>query len=292
MIHPWRKAVAVVFLGLSTVALGQNESVYAPPQPEPVGQGVNEGGVNLSLSVDYLTNYVYRGVDYDDVVDPVTREQGNMALNMYMEGLLQFDLGKRMPHPFLAISANLFPDDPVSQFQEFRPAAGTDLTLEPLTFTLGVQTYVYPQREDFDTTEGFGQVRYNDAKLWDSDDPVLSPYLFAAYDWRKNDGWYLEAGVSHDFNIRDWHLTLTPVARLAYTIGWQQQFAIVDGEGTGWQHWDLGLKARYSLNGLFNLSKRWGEWLLRGQVWYTQHLSNNTVGQTQTWGGLGIGFEY
>lgn len=287
--------VAAVWLGTAAMALGQgqNESVYAPPQPEPVGQGTNEGGVHLSLGVDYLTNYVYRGVDYSDVVDPVTRAQGSTAFNTYMEGLLQFDLGNRMPHPFLALSGNVYADDPVSQFQEFRPAAGADLTLKPVTFTLGVQTYVYPQREDFQTTEGFGKAQFDDSKLWDADDPVLSPYLYGAYDWRVNDGWYIEGGVSHDFALTDWHLKVTPVARLAYTSGWQQQFAfVVPTDGTGWQHWDVGVKATYSLNGLFNLSKRWGEWLLRGQVWYTQHLCNETVGQTQTWGGVGIAFEY
>jgi hypothetical protein len=82
------------------------------------------------------------------------------------------------------------------------------------------------------------------------------------------------------------------VARVAYTHGWQQQFAFFTQEGDGWQHLDLGVNLQYKLNSLLNLSHRWGEWYLHGEVFYTEHLTDTTVGQTGSYGGVGIGFEY
>src|ERR687898_808858 len=41
----------------------QDESVYAPPAPPSDAEGANTGGINLDLTVRYLTDYLYRGVD-------------------------------------------------------------------------------------------------------------------------------------------------------------------------------------------------------------------------------------
>src|SRR4051812_47503200 len=43
------------------------ESIYAPPQPPREDQGLNEGGVHTDLTVRYMTDYVYRGIDFSEV---------------------------------------------------------------------------------------------------------------------------------------------------------------------------------------------------------------------------------
>lgn len=275
------------------MALAQDDTVYAPPIAIAPDKGTNQGGVSFELNVRNLTDYVYRGVDYTEVVDPETAATGgenNLDLNM--DVMMRFDLGDRVPHPFVGAAVNVYDSDPVSRFQEFRPIVGADLELQPVTFTGALQSYTYPQREQLDTSEMLGKIQLDDSRLVGSDVPLLNPYVLVAYDYDLNNGWYAEAGISHDFLIEDISLTITPIVRIAYTHGWQQQFAFFAEDGTGWQHLDVGANFQYKLNSLLNLSRRWGDWYLRGQIFYTEHLTSTTVGQTLTWGGLGIGFEY
>lgn len=286
------KRLALLSGLVASVALAENETVYAPPAPASPNSGTNQGGVNFELNALYLTNYVYRGVDYNKAVDPDTQNSGKSNTDLYADAKMSFDLGPKMPHPYVAVLANIYDSDPVSKFQVFQPSAGADLTLRPVTFTVALQSSIYPKREDEETAEVFGRIALDDGRIWGSDKPVFSPYLAAAYDYVIDNGSYIEAGISHDFTFDDLHLTVTPVARLAYTMGWQQQFTFIQEEGSGWQHWDVGLEAKYSLNSLFNMSRRWGDFYLRGFVYHTEHLASGTVGQTVDWGGVGIAFNY
>src|SRR4051794_32409283 len=43
------------------------QSVYAPPVPPSEEEGTNQGAVNLDLTVRYMTDYVYRGIDRSEV---------------------------------------------------------------------------------------------------------------------------------------------------------------------------------------------------------------------------------
>src|SRR2546425_9224706 len=73
-----------------------SESVYAPPAPANPDQGINEGGVHLDLTVNYMTDYVYRGIE---VLEPPGYED---RPNLQFDGMLSFDLG-RTPHPFVGL---------------------------------------------------------------------------------------------------------------------------------------------------------------------------------------------
>ena len=64
--------VTAAMLAAATVATGQSfaigdDNVYAPPALPSGPGGVNEGGVNFALTVSYLTDYVYRGIDRSEV---------------------------------------------------------------------------------------------------------------------------------------------------------------------------------------------------------------------------------
>lgn len=283
---------AVAIALAAATALSQDQSVYAPPAPTTIEEGINEGGLRFDFDLAYLTDYVYRGVNYTEVTDPISDEDGNNNLNLYLDARMTFDLGPRMPHPFVSLAANIYESDPQSRFQEFRPAIGADLTLQPVTFTAGVRSAIYPEREELDTAEVFFTAALDDSRLLGMEQPLLSPYVLIAYDYDLNDGWYVETGIRHDFAVDRFKLVLTPIARVAYTNGWQQQFVFMVEEGDGWQHWDVGMLARVELNSLLNFSRRWGEWYLRGQVFHTEHLAGGTVGHHVTWGGVGLGFIY
>ncbi len=263
----------------------QYESVYAPPAPPSPEEGYNAGAVHTDIQVSYFTDYVYRGLERFDTV--LGHED---ALNLQFQGRMSFDLGKA-PHPFIGIFTNVAESDPVSNFQEIRPYFGADWALRPITFTVGLNTYVYPNRDDLQTAEIYGKVQLDDSYFTRADQPLLSPYILGAYDYDKNNGWYVEAGLEHDFIFPDAGLTITASAAVAYVQGFGL-YARTPGDDTGFQHYQVGLQAVYSLNTLLNVSKRYGEWSLRGYLYYTDGLRNHLRGDTLLYGGGGIGLSY
>jgi hypothetical protein len=261
------------------------ESVYAPPAPPSPEEGVNAGAVNTDIRISYWTDYIFRGVNR---FGPLLGHED--AANVQFDGKLSFDLGK-LPHPFIGIFTNVAEADPISNFEEIRPYFGADWTIRPLTFTGGLNTYIFPDRDELQTAEIFGKIQLDDSILLHTERPLLSPYIYAAYDYDKYNGWYFEAGVQHDLVLEDTGLTLTFEAALSYVSG-VEFFAGDTGRDTGLQHYRLGLIGTYSLNTLFNVPRRYGEWTLQGYLYYIDGIHNHLRADTQLYGGAGIGFRY
>lgn len=281
----------------------QFESVYAPPEPPDPREGVNEGGVTLDLTVSYLTDYVLRGIDFGEFAasvrtDPLALPGPEQPLggaedspNLQVDSRVKFDLGK-IPSPFFGVFVNVFDADPESRFQEIRPFFGFELTARPITFAVGHNSFIYPDRDDLNTTEVFGRMTLDDSYFLRTDEPIFSPYIFAAYDYELYDGLYTEAGVEHDINIEPLGIVLTAHASIAYVTG-HQLFALGEGlDDTGLQHYQLGLIGRYSLNDPLGIPMRYGRWMLNGYMFYTDGIENDLRAETQLWGGAGIGFSY
>lgn len=283
------------------------ETIYDLPEmvAAPEQQAVNAGGVHIDLNVSYLTDHVFRGIDRGEpgggfrdaggnpiVFDPDEEDATGAedAPNLQFDGRLEFDLGP-LPHPFVGLFVNVFNDDPVSRFQEVRPFFGLEWEVRPLTFAGGHTSYIYPEREDVDTAEVWGMVTLDDSLLFGTDKPVLSPYAFGAYDYDLYNGLYLELGVKHDFELEDTGVTLTALGRVAYVVD-HPQFSGVPGRDNGFQHYDVGLVGSYSLNTLFNLSRRYGDFRLEGYLFYTDDIDDDLLAETQVWGGVGVGFRY
>src|SRR5688572_21263809 len=253
------------------------ESVYAPPAPPREDQGVNEGGVTLDLSVSYFTDYVYRGLELFELPEFTPEPIGSEdRANLQINGKLSFDLGK-VPHPFVGAFVNSAEADPISTFQEIRPYVGFDWNLRPLLLTAGYASYIYPDRDPLETQEIFGRIELDDSYFLRSERPLLSPYVFAAYDLDLYNGWYLEAGVGHDFEVEDTGLTIRAEGHVAYVYR-HELFDLVPGdeeEESGFQHYQVGLIGRYSLNNLFNVSRRYGEWGFVGYLYYTDSIDDD-----------------
>ncbi|CAN5370031.1 hypothetical protein BH09PLA1_BH09PLA1_12210 [soil metagenome] len=260
------------------------ESIYAPAAPPREDQGVNEGAVHLDLTVRYMTDYVYRGVDRSEVGG---RED---APNLQFDGKLEFDLGK-FPHPFVNLFVNVYDSDPISRFQEVRPVIGFDWPIKPLTFSGGNITYIFPERDEQNTSEAFFKIALDDAFLWSTERPIFSPYAMAAYDYDLWNGWYIEIGAKHDFVFEDTGFVLTLLADFSYVIA-NEQFLFRGTNDTGFQHYDIGLVANYSLNTLFNFPRRFGEFGVQAYLFYTDGLDPDLRADTQIWGGVGINFKY
>ena len=117
--------------------------------------------------------------------------------------------------------------------------------------------------------------------------------MYGAYDYDFNKGWYIEAGVRHDFIIEDTGLTVTGIADVGYIAGIKREFIFANVKQSGFQHYDIGLVVSYALNHLFEIPRRFGEWSFNGYVYYTQGINRNSIhSDTQLWGGVGVGFKY
>ena len=275
-------------------------SVYAPPEPDKLEDQTNKGGVHVDLNFRYLTDYNYRGISFNRAsyqpATPGHAAAGRLhASNFQAQGELTFDLGK-LPHPFVAVLANINDADPLSRFQEIRPSAGFDYDLRPVLVRVGVNAYIYPERERLDpspnTAEAFLKLTFDDTYFTQADDPLLSPYVYAAYDYQLNNGWYLEAGFQHAFKFPDQGAALTPYFDVAYVSHFDRTFVAVSPQDSGFQHYDVGLTGDLSLNHLFGLKPRYGSFDLEGYLTYTGKFSNPIRADTEVWGGVGLKYRY
>ncbi|HZL35484.1 MAG TPA: hypothetical protein VFC78_09255 [Tepidisphaeraceae bacterium] len=269
---------------LSLSLVDEPGDVYPQIMPSRQEEGVNGGGVHFDLDFDWLSRYVYRGIDQGTIRNrPENAEQFN--------GIAEFDLGK-LPHPFIGLFANIFSTDPVSRFEEVRPYFGLDWNLKPIKFTGGFISYIYPNRKLLDTQEVYGQITFDDSLLFHTERPMFSPYIYGAYDLDRYKGFYLEAGVTHDFPFDDWGVTISPYAKVAYVIS-QPHFALDPGlRDYGLQHYELGVVGTLSLNHVFNLGGRYGDWSVEGYLRYTDGLDDRLRADTLIWGGVGLNFRY
>jgi hypothetical protein len=286
------------------VALQQDpyESIYLPPGPPREEEGVNAGGVNFNLRISYLTDYVYRGVDESErlaatndagVFDPAADTGAEDAPNLQFDGNLALNLG-RLPHPVAGVFANVYNDDPISRFQEIRPYFGLDWDLRPLRIQAGQISYIYPERETVNTQEIWASVTFDDSRLWRTERPLLAPYVYGAYDYDRYDGFYLEAGVRHQFELEETGIMVTAVADIAYVINQPRftDFTATHPEDSGFQHYDIGLIGSVSLNHLLGIPRRYGLWTFEGSLYYTDNIDTGLRADTQVWGGVTVGFKY
>ena len=273
------------------------ESIYAPPEAMAEEQAVNNGGVSFTLNATFFSDYIFRGIDRSE--SSGTEDSGNTEV----EGQMRFELGK-LPDLFMGVFTNINDSDPISRFQEIRPYFGLELTARPIIFTVGNTFYIYPDRDQFNTAEVFARIMLDDSYFFRSDDPVFSPYVLGAWDYDKYDGFYIEAGVRHDFKLEELPLTISPIARCAFVLN-QASFAkptgpvsdpsfefSTTGDDTGFQHYELGMEMSYGLNGLLNIPARYGKFDVIGYLFYTDGLENDLRADTQIYGGVGVGFRY
>jgi hypothetical protein len=273
-------------------------SVYAPPEIPTEADGTNLGAVNLDFSVSYFTDYVYRGVEVFEA--PGAEDQ----LNLQFDGKVSFDLGK-LPHPYVSVFVNVAEEDPVSDFQEIRPTVGFDWTVKPLVVSAGYTGYIYPDRDDFSTSEAFLKLSLDKNVLFGGES-VPTPYVMGAYDFDVYDGVYIEAGIEYMVKFEEIGLSLNFMGSVAYVNNWNAfpegdlgafpgfftTAETTDETISGMQHWQVGVVGEYSLNTLFDIPDRYGEWLLRGELYYTSDFDSDINATDQIWGGGGITFRY
>ncbi len=271
------------------------ESVYPPPEPylgdEPRDM---QTGFRFALDVRYLTDYVWRGIDRFDA------GRNEDEPNLQFQTRIGFDLGK-LPHPYVDLFVNVTENDPISSFQEVRPEIGFDWNVRPLMISAGYTTYIFPDnssndpsegdRSDFDTNEVFFKLAFDDSLLFRSERPIFNPYVLAAYDIDTFEGLYLEAGVNHTLPIENTGLSFTANAHAAYVNG-NDLFQLTPDNNSGFQHWQVGLTAKYNLNTLLNIPDRFGQISVNGYIHYTDSIDEDLLATDQLWGGAGFSLKF
>jgi hypothetical protein len=275
---------------LASVVGNQVEDPFASQQPDVApewgDQEINNGKVHFSFDFAYSNRYLYRGVDHDSVASH------SNSLNLLFDGKLQFDLGK-YPHPYVEVFTNIYDSDPVSRFQEVRPIIGANWDLKPFDIDLCEISYIYPERESFNYPEIDLKLTLDDNLIFNTEEPVFSPYVLGAFEYQKYEGWYIETGLKHDFMFEDFGLVLTPQVCVAWISGLKQQFVFINTvASTGWQHFEAGLSMCYSLNHLLDVSTKYGEFDVKGYGYYDDALTRNITASNAFWGGIGLGFRY
>lgn len=262
------------------------ESVYPPPEPVASDEERNLGsGINVDLVARFLTDHMWRGIERFDA-----NSKEDFA-NIQLQGKLALDLGK-LPHPFVDLFLNMAEDDPESTLQEIRPTIGFDWTIRPLVLSAGYIGYIFPERDNIDTGEVFAQISFDDSGIFKQDQPVLSPYIYGAYDFDEFDGVYLEAGFRHRHPIEETDLTFELNAHVAYVNGLDLLFSDNTEDDSGFHHYQIGLNAIYQLNNTLNISERYGVWSIIGYLNYTDGIDSDLNASTQLWGGVGIKLEF
>lgn len=271
----------------------QPQNVYPEIMPPRAEEGANGGKVNFGLDIDWLTAYVFRGINQNTL--------SNSENSLQFNATAKFDLGK-LPHPFIGLFVNVFNSDPISRFEEVRPFFGLEWNLKPITVTGGYTSYILPNRKYLDTSEVFLSLELDDSRLFHTATPLFTPYIYGAYDVDLYKGFYLQTGIKHDLVFEDWGVTITPMADLAYVINdayFSVPFTLTSTNASlpksrnyGLQHYDLGTVARLSLNHLFNVDRRYGEWSVNGYLYYTARIDSMLRADTLIYGGVGLQFRY
>jgi hypothetical protein len=261
------------------------ENVYVEPVAGLPPEQTNQGGMHFSLDTTYFTTYMYRGVDQSTA--PIHNEHA-----LQFDGRLTFDLGK-FPHPFVGVFSNIFNNDKVSRFEEVRPYAGLEWTIRPITLATGFTGYIFPNREGIDTQEVWAKISADDSRFFHTEHPFLSPYVYAAYDFNKYKGFYIEAGIKHDFPIGDTGVIISAVGDFAY-IAHNSYFRRPGplGAETGFQHYDIGSILTYDLDPLLHIPTRFGHWEIKGYLYYTGPVEEGIRADSRIWGGAGLSFNY
>ncbi len=295
-------ALAAVLSSVSAIAAAADEAAVWPASPAgpetvyaspggPAAAATEPQGPRLKweLSLGYASAYVYRGIDHSATVGatPDAIDEGGGS-SFQFSGRVTLDAGGPW-HPFVDLFSNYWDTDPVSNWQELRPTLGLQWQSKAAAVSAGVTSYVYPDRTGDNTSEVFMRADMNDGDLLGREQPILNPYGLVACELDANGGWYGELGISHNWAIAGLGLTVTPVARVAYTYRMDEAFIFeTDRSGSGWQHADLGLQLSYRLNTLLNLPASDGNWALGAFLFRTSHLADATLGGSLTWGGVNV----
>ncbi len=255
----------------------------------------------VSFSLDYtlVSDYVFRGINFSEY-----RGEGREGPNHQLAVGVEVDLGKAG-----AIGATFWFE--CYAFQE-QLTPGYDGNIQEIDYTIyyryevkpidttiemGWIAYTFPGvgGDGHATYELYVKLSYDDSKLFGTDSPVLSPYVYYGVDYDAGKcGSWLEFGVSHDFAVFE-HVTVTPSAALGVDIHYLDKFDVAGngGETSSARLANIlyGLNISYDLSGALNLPPQIGSVTISGFLNYSQAFRDELLND-EFFGGMNVGWSW
>jgi hypothetical protein len=270
--------------------------------PEPPGKP-------FSLGVTYylFSDYVFRGINFSEYAT-----EGRERLNHQMTTSAGVPLGPGGKYGTFGFDTffewyeaqkELNPEKGGQNLQEVDYTLRWSYTFDPVhtTMTLGWTDYTFPHANAVRTNEAFVKFEHNDAWMWrglgyEGDKGILNPSFFFAQDCRVSDGYWVELGFSHPFDVCK-NLTVTPKITLALDGGYLQPL-LTYGEGQKsleYAYTQFGLDTTYTLNELLHIPDKAGTVFVSGQLYYNEASKverRQGILDDQFYGGMALGWSW
>ncbi len=237
--------------------------------------------LSIELSVDIMSDYVFRGFIYND--NPVwqpsvtlsyeTEDWGGVYANVWSS----FDLTRKRGYASAGRRA--------CGLQEIDYTLAYYINLFGFDFEAGHMWYTYPNGNNYSERELFASVAY--------ENPFVTP-TFAAY-WLyggcggdDRSSVYYNFSLEHEFEIGD-SLTLTPNANLGF--GGNAWCRYMTGESTGTELTDqtIGLKAAYAITEYLSVGAQINyTWLPSKTLRHNGYMGGNGDKNQLCWGGVNM----
>ncbi len=244
-------------------------------------------GVTYTLATDY----VWRGLNLSEY-DGEGREDLNHQVKVH--GAVDTRIGTfggNVWFEWFAGQDELDPDAD-SHLQEVDYTAFYGNTLGPVYAELGWILYTFPAGDSGDTTnEGYVSLSLDDADLWGTEQPVLSPWVsyYMDLDNFSHDSW-IEVGVQHTFDLEDLvkGLSATP----SVVLGADHRY--LTGTTTQLANIVYGLGITYDFGAALEVPPEYGSFAIGGFINFSQALTDDKLAdgtpllEDELWGGVSV----
>ncbi len=283
-------SVVVLCLPQSASAQVDDPRTVFPAGPAAVTSHRAEPALQLDLSLELATDFVFRGTE---LPEPAGQED---ALHHTADAKLTFNsltmTGATTVRPFLGLLIDLADDENRSAFQRAWPSAGLIFETEDLgRLELGHTTFIYPDRSRLNTNELYLRAEPTPlrADVGGLGTVLLRPGVLLAWDYDAYDGVYAEATLAADRPFETIGLTLGLDATLAAATGLAERYGTDAG---GAAFYELGVRGDYQLNTLLNIPRGRGDWSAYARLAYTDGLDGRFDVESQLWGVVGLSLAY
>ncbi|MEM8874465.1 MAG: hypothetical protein AAGD32_09415 [Planctomycetota bacterium] len=271
--------LTAALLSIQLVSGAPARTIYGAPRAVPE-QSTPTLDIEFELFAGWASDYVFRGIE---LLEPTGQEDSSVYP---MRARVEL-----MPGEPVSVFAELFAvageSDPFDGFGTYQPSVGVTLSPDDgLRLTLGHTTFLYPT-VDLDTNEIFATAEVD---LLRSGDGAAFTTVFAlgTYDYDRFDGVYGEVGLTTRLPGLDSDV-LRFEAAIAVIDSYDELFG---GDGSGLQHYRVGLVSEIELNELLNVSRQRGRVFLDSELFYTDGIEGGLRAETQLWGGVGLRISY
>lgn len=307
------KSSAITRESAGTVEGGAGAEPGTAPGPE---EWVKPLPLSLSVSYTLASDYIFRGINFSEF-DGEGRELPNHQMGAGV-GLNTAEFGPNLGVIGFGFWGEWFAGqdddrfDPASdghlQEADYLVWWSYDLAAIGTTVELGWISYTFPQvaGDAHSTQEVYAKCRFDDTKLFRTEEPVLSPHVYWGVDYDDAEGGsWVEMGVSHDFALSDVDavakvpvlkdLTVTPSAVLGIDNRYLNWYAVdadpTAGAATRLANLVCGLAATHDLGAALHLPPSCGSVTITGFLNYSQAFRHDLLND-ELWGGVNVGWSW